>query len=291
MSNPYRAFVAGVAAATAAGRSLPLGGPAVEPPPARPGAPKALIFSPHPDDECIIGGLALRLRRELGFEIVNVAVTLGSLEARRAERWRELEAACGLLGFRLVAPRDGGFSGIRPEAASERPGDWEAAVEATAAVIADERPQVVFLPHDRDWNRTHLGTHMLVTEALARQRPVFSCTAVETEFWGAMDDPNLMVEIADTDLGDLVAALARHVGEVRRNPYHLRLPAWMIDNVRRGGELVLGQGAAPPDFTFATLYRLRDWTGGGFRQRLDGGCAVAAADSLETLFSGRPPWK
>jgi LmbE family N-acetylglucosaminyl deacetylase len=37
-----------------------------------------LIFSPHPDDECIIGGLALRLLREAKWNVINVAVTLGS---------------------------------------------------------------------------------------------------------------------------------------------------------------------------------------------------------------------
>jgi hypothetical protein len=33
----------------------------------------------------------------------------------------------------------------------------------------------------------------------------------------------------------------------------------MLDNVRRGSELVGGQGQAAPDFTFATLYSLRLW--------------------------------
>ena len=54
----------------------------------------------------------------------------------------------------------------------------------------------------------------------------------------------------------MIAALERHTGEIERNPYHLRLPAFLADAVRRGGELVLGAGEAPPDFAFATLYRL-----------------------------------
>ena len=53
-----------------------------------------------------------------------------------------------------------------------------------------------------------------------------------------------MVESSAADVADLMAALSLHVGEVARNPYHLRLPAWMIDNVRRGAELVGGQGGA-----------------------------------------------
>ena len=35
----------------------------------------ALILSPHPDDECIIGGLPLRLMKEGGIRIINVAIT------------------------------------------------------------------------------------------------------------------------------------------------------------------------------------------------------------------------
>src|SRR5204863_6539194 len=38
----------------------------------------ALFFAPHPDDETIIGGLALRLMREARMKVMNVAVTQGS---------------------------------------------------------------------------------------------------------------------------------------------------------------------------------------------------------------------
>ncbi len=74
----------------------------------------------------------------------------------------------------------------------------------------------------------------------------------------------------------MMAALSFHVGEVQRNPYHLLVPAWMQDNVRRGGELVGGQGGAAPDFTFATLYRLRRWVNGGFQNVYEGGRHLAA---------------
>ena len=32
----------------------------------------------------------------------------------------------------------------------------------------------------------------------------------------------------------MITATTFHVGEVQRNPYHLLLPGWMLDNVRRG---------------------------------------------------------
>ncbi len=58
-----------------------------QPPPAT--APQALIFAPHPDDECIIGALPLRLLRELKMRVADIAVTLGSRKDRRQERWQD----------------------------------------------------------------------------------------------------------------------------------------------------------------------------------------------------------
>ncbi|MBV9490836.1 MAG: PIG-L family deacetylase, partial [Verrucomicrobia bacterium] len=86
------------------------------------------------------------------------------------------------------------------------------------------------------------------------------------------------------EVADLVAALALHAGEVARNPYHLRLPAWMIDNVRRGAELVGGQGGAAPRFTFATLYRLRRWVHGRLEEALERGRMLSSQDDLSALF-------
>ena len=282
--NPYYPWVEGFAAALRAGAVLEVTGQA---PPARrepaADAPNALIFAPHPDDEVIIGGLPLRLMREQGVRVTNVAVTLGSYKDRRAGRWAELQAACARLGFGLVTPDPRGLEGINPEARERNPRQWAEGVAAIARILAAEQPRIVFLPHDRDWNRTHIGTHLLVTEAM-RQLPELACRVVETEFWGAMDAPNLMVESSAADDADLVAALSLHVGEVARNPYHLRMPAWMIDNVRRGAELVGGQGQAAPAFAFATLYRLRDWAGGGWRSALERGVSVSATDDLGRLF-------
>ncbi len=42
-----------------------------------------MLFPPHPDDECVNGGLALRLLREAGMRVITVVVTLGSKLERR----------------------------------------------------------------------------------------------------------------------------------------------------------------------------------------------------------------
>jgi N-acetylglucosamine malate deacetylase 1 len=283
--NPYHRYVSELARLVREGRSFPLGGfPALSKPAVAADAPRVLIFAPHPDDECIIGGLALRLMREAGMRVINVAVTQGSNKARQAARLGELQAACDYLGFELIQTRPQGLESINVRTRAADAAVWRASVEIVAAILADERPHVVFFPHDTDWNSTHIGTHYLLVDALGRLPSDFSCHVVETEFWGAMASPNLMVESSATDLADMMAALSFHVGEVQRNPYHLLVPAWMQDNVRRGGELVGGQGGAAPDFIFCTLYRLRRWSAGRLEATYAGGRSLPSDVNAATLF-------
>lgn len=283
--NPYRQFVSDYARLVREGKSFPLGGLAPAPRPTFPDdAPKALIFSPHPDDECIIGGLVLRLMREAQMRVINVAVTQGSKKERQAERWRELQAACDYIGFGLQATGPCGLEKVNVKTREDEPRTWATMVGVIARILEEHQPRVILFPHERDWNSTHIGTHFLVMDALAQMSRDFSCYAVETEFWGAMDTPNLMVELGAADLADMIAALTFHVGEVNRNPYHLLLPAWLMDNVRRGAELVGGQGGAAPDFAFATLYRLRRWINESMTNLYEGGKQLPVGLNAGSLF-------
>ena len=283
--NQYHRYVSELARLVREGRGFPLGGfPALSKPAVAADAPRVLIFAPHPDDECIIGGLALRLMREAGMRVINVAVTQGSNKARQAARLGELQAACDYLGFELIQTRPQGLESVNVRTRAAEAAVWRASVEIVAAILVEQRPHVVFFPHDTDWNSTHIGTHYLLVDALGRLPSDFSCHVVETEFWGAMASPNLMVESSATDLADMMAALSFHVGEVQRNPYHLLVPAWMQDNVRRGGELVGGQGGAAPDFIFCTLYRLRRWSAGRLEATYAGGRSLPADVNAGTLF-------
>ncbi len=284
--NPYYTYVSSLAQMVRAGRQFPLGGfPVPSHPPVAADAPRALIFSPHPDDECIIGGLALRLQREAGYRVVNVAVTQGSNKARQQGRWDELTKACEYLGFDLVQTVPGGLERINPRTREADSQHWGECVDVIAGILSEHKPGVVFFPHEADWNSSHIGTYHLLVDALTRQDAGFTCHVVETEFWGAMATPNLMVESSVQDLADMMTALSCHVEEVRRNPYHLLVPAWMQDNVRRGGEVVGGQGGAAPDFMFATIYRLREWRAGALHYRYDGGRILGADVSPATLLA------
>jgi LmbE family N-acetylglucosaminyl deacetylase len=283
--TPYHKLVSQYVDLLKQGRSLPLGGFAPAPRPSLgPSAPKALFFAPHPDDECISGGIAVRLMREAQMKAINVAVTLGSKKDRQLERFSELRNACQYLGFDLVSTGANGLERINPKTREEDNKHWAGCVEVIRGVLETHQPRIVIFPHDRDWNSTHIGTHFLVMDALQRLPRSFECYLVESEFWGAMTDPNLMLEMSAADLADMMAATTFHVGEVGRNPYHLLLPAWMMDNVRRGSEVAGGQGGAAPDFAFAALYRLRKWSGGQVKKVIEGGKQVPASLNIGDLF-------
>ncbi|MFG6413774.1 PIG-L deacetylase family protein [Roseateles sp. DC23W] len=224
------------------------------PPDQEPVPGHCLIFAPHPDDECIVGALPLRLQQEAGWRVSNVAVTLGSDPRRRAARWAEVQDACQVLGFDCIAVGADGLSDVRPDTAERAPALWAAHVGAIATLLDRHRPALVVLPHALDDNPSHRGVYRLVVEAVAQAQ--LDTVLAHTEFWSTQASPNTLVQTGIADTARLIAALERHTGEIARNPYHLRLPAFLADTVRRGGELVLGAGEAPPDFAFATLYRL-----------------------------------
>ncbi|MFD2257838.1 PIG-L deacetylase family protein [Luteolibacter algae] len=227
---------------------------------------KVLLFSPHPDDECITGLLPLRLMREARKQIINVPVTFGSMLARQQDRSKELDAACDYLGWDNFRAKDS-FDPL--------------AIEDILEALTEFNPEIIFFPHEDDWNSRHIATHKLVVDALGRMGPDFSCIVVETEFWKPMHSPNLMVEADAGLVADLVAATSLHAGEVARNPFHLLLPAWMQDNVRRGAEIVGGQGGSAPAFSFATLYRIRKWEHGQLVDNLvPQGLSLPASDHL-----------
>ena len=282
--NLYKNLVSEFAATVKKGRSYPLGGFASVAKPTAADAPKALFFAPHPDDETIQGGLMLRLLREDGWNVINVAVTQGSNKGRQAERLAELKEACGYLGFGLLQTAPNGLEKVTVKTRNSEPALWAEMVGVIAKILQEQKPKAIFFPHEVDWNGTHIGVHFLVMDAL-RSLPGFECHLVETEFWGQMTTPNLMVEYSENDVTDLVTATSFHVGEVKRNPYHLLIPAWMQDNVRRGSELVGGQGQAAPDYMFAQLYRLTKWSGGKVVKTHEGGKLLAAGTKAGSLFS------
>lgn len=228
-------------------------------------APVCLVFSPHPDDEALVGGLPLRLRLA-GWRVVNVAVTLGSRLDRRAARWQELLASCQVLGFELVAAAGApgtSLEGIRTAAQVAQTPAWLAGVQRMADLLAQYQPRVVVCPHELDGHDAHMATAQLVLQALAGT-PALAPHLLLSEYWNTQLQPQLMLGLTVQQVGQMMLATAMHAGEVSRQPYHLTLPAWLMDSARRGAERVGGPGAAASGMAYAALYGWRrrigsDW--------------------------------
>jgi LmbE family N-acetylglucosaminyl deacetylase len=198
------------------------------------------IISPHPDDECITTSLALRMAAENNCNVVNIAVTLGSKEKRKSERLEELTMACEHLEIELLVLHD----------------DWKMKVKELKSLIQKYHPSIILAPHAHDIHQTHIKTSKLLQESLKGLKKE-SFIIAWTEYWGQLKKPNLLVEVPSDILKHQLEALSMHVGEISRNPYHLRLPGWMMDNVRRGAEIIQGTGSESPKFAFGTLYQLQ----------------------------------
>lgn len=206
-----------------------------------------MILSPHPDDESIVGSLALRLSHENNAHIVNVAVTVGSNKARQKERVKELEDACELLEMECVYLDE----------------DWKKKEKELKSLIQKYQPQLIIAPHTKDFHPAHIKTGELLKKSLLALKKVNTLIAW-SEFWAPMSKPNILVEVPQEIIELQMRALEKHVGEVSRNPYHLRLPAWMMDSVRRGSEVVGGKGVEATNMAFGVLYQLQLFKAGKF---------------------------
>jgi N-acetylglucosamine malate deacetylase 1 len=245
-----------------------------------------MLFSPHPDDECVVGALPLRLKNELNLPIINVAVTLGSNAGRKNGRLEELTGACHSLGFELLIPKPGALDGVSLKSKETNPENWSSNLDIVKNILKKHRPKFIFFPHEVDFNSTHIGVSHLLKEAIvACAQADWQPVIFETEFWHMMSDPNLMIGLKNEDEALLIYALSCHSGEVERNPYHINHPARMLDNVTRGSEVVGGQGGEGAEMNFAMLYRCSKFVNGKFERAYEGGKIYAPSQDLNELLT------
>jgi LmbE family N-acetylglucosaminyl deacetylase len=209
-----------------------------------PAHPVVLIVSPHPDDECLMGAYALRMQEEWGAHVWVLPYSFGSKLERQVPRAEELLNAVNHLGFRLV---ERGFEKIKDE--------------EFLSHLQGLHPDVIFSPHADDGHPAHEAAHQMVkrvTQTFLQASPggflPKKILWVQTEFWHAQKNPNLLVPLSVNHVVKVGEALALHAGEVARNPYHLRLPAWFMDQVRRGSERVQAPGSSAVFCVFGQIY-------------------------------------
>lgn len=197
---------------------------------------KVLIVSPHPDDETINGALALRLKQNYNCEIFNFPFGFGSNLSRQNERKAELIEATKILGFTNI---------------------FEQNLEHTISTL---KPQLIILPHADDGHIFHTKTYVTVMATL--KKLLWTGNVALTEFWYPNRSANLLLEVAVEECALLMESLSAHFGEIKRNPYHLRLPFWMMDNSRRGSELILGTKIETASLLLSNLYQIKFYKDG-----------------------------
>jgi N-acetylglucosamine malate deacetylase 1 len=280
MSSPLLTHISALAANVRAARGLTTLAPAPHYPTRKPDAPVVAILSPHPDDECIVGGLALRLGVESAWRVVNLAITQGSDPTRQVARGEELRGACKYLGFECEFFGERGLTRVFQDARDRGGEAWQANVDALAEKLARLRPALLLAPHAHDGQGTHIGTYWLMLDALATLPADYAPLVALTEYWSTMETPNLMVELSAPHVSQLVSGLLHHTGEIARNPYHTTLPLCMMESVRRGSERVGGQGGKLIDYDFATLYTVCRWREGALERAWGGGRCVALGEDV-----------
>jgi LmbE family N-acetylglucosaminyl deacetylase len=142
--------------------------------PSRELARPALVFSPHPDDECLGCGGTIIKKKQAGasVKIVHMTDGTGSHPARliprqelRATRAREARNAAAVLGADDVYFLDFKDQGL---GASIAP-----ATEQVAEILRKEQPEQIFMPYRREPKREaadHIATTNIVWSALRSYR-------------------------------------------------------------------------------------------------------------------------
>lgn len=148
---------------------------------------RLLVVAPHPDDETIATGLLLQQVRAVGGEVQILLLTAGDnnpwpqrwlerrllIRAPDRQRWGRRRHAEVLQALKVLdVPWQSLHTLDLPDMGITdcllRPGS--AAVDAVAAVIGQFRPTLIAAPALTDLHPDHGAAHVLVRQALSRQR-------------------------------------------------------------------------------------------------------------------------
>ncbi len=174
---------------------------------------RVLVFAPHPDDEVAGPGGVLALHRRAN-DPVRVVVTTdgtsGDPDGRfDKQAYAELRHAESRAGLREVGVDDVVFWGF-PDGHVLSPVDIERVVQLAAKEIRNFRPDLVYLPWEREGHPDHHVLHLVVTQAL--DRVAFRGLALGYEVWNAMV-PDVVVDVTSV-MAQKTAAMRAHKSQL-----------------------------------------------------------------------------
>jgi LmbE family N-acetylglucosaminyl deacetylase len=153
-----------------------------------------VVIAPHPDDEAIGCGGTICLHTERGDRVAVVFLTSGELGLKhlpREEAWhireQEAESAAAILGIAAMT-------------FLHRP-DWDLGegVEEAAiplrGVLRQEEPEIIYLPHAREWHPDHRAALAIVQTAL-RDKATGAPDLLTYEVWTPLSEYDRVENIA-----------------------------------------------------------------------------------------------
>lgn len=203
---------------------------------------KVLVIAPHPDDEVLGCGGTIARHVSEGGEVYLCVVTKAYSpewsEAEVEEKKQEVLRANKLLKIKQAFFLD--FPTVKLDTMPQKELN-----DSIARVIAEVKPEVVYIPHKGDVNKDH---RLVFEAAMVALRPLRGSTVSrilcyetlsETE-WGATDTegffiPNVYINIAGT-LELKLEAMSVYRTELKDYPHPRSLEALRILAGKRGSE-------------------------------------------------------
>jgi len=153
-----------------------------------------LVIAPHPDDEVIGCGGAIRLRVERGGRVAVVFLTSGELGLKHLPRERAWKVR------EIEARKSSKILGLAKLHFLRQP-DWmlgdhvSAAATALKPLLEQERPALIYLPHPNDGHPDHQATLPILRAALKRCRGL-EPELLAYEIWTPLAAHDLVVDIS-----------------------------------------------------------------------------------------------
>ena len=153
-----------------------------------------VVIAPHPDDESIGCGGALCRHADAGDRVTVVFLTSGELGLKHLPReaaWQTREAEAKAAGKIL---------GIAEMRFLRQP-DWMlgevvgSTATALAEVLTGERPQLIYVPHPREWHPDHKAAGEILKQSLGMcALPVTEIRGYEV--WTPLSEYTVVVDIS-----------------------------------------------------------------------------------------------
>lgn len=163
-------------------------------------AQKAIVFSPHPDDDVFGMGATMYLMAEHGIDVFSVYVTHGVREGepqRIKTRKQEAKAACRVIKSTPI------FLDIEYSLNSNK---------KIKQVYKEIAPDIVFLVN-KDMHPTHSRIFELILNALKGKQIILY------EVWSPLIEPNIVVHFDEKIMEKKREAMKCHKSEIKRKNF------------------------------------------------------------------------